>query len=1048
MRVILARWHALLRGMTPAYLVFLLTLAALPLALYATLQQHSQTQALQEAEEFSRIITIVRSYYARNVTARILAHRGAVTVTEDYAETPGGIPIPATLSIELGDAINRSASDSGFSFAFVSDAPFLHRTRAPLDEFQTHALQAFRQDPKRQDFVGGVDDAQSSDGRLRLALPVKMESACVACHNVHPDSPRRDWKVGDVRGIQEVSVAMSIGTQAAESTWLGLYLLLFIGSAWAALREYRKSNQSLKVLNEALHASERSLQQLADELRVARDAAQESAQVKAHFLANMTHELRTPISAVMGMAYLASQTELSPKQRDYLDKIQDSGRHLLSVINDVLDFSKIEAGHMPIEHIEFDLEAIIRQAVSLVAQTAQTKGLELLLDLPHPMPRRFKGDPHHLVQVLTNLLNNAVKFTHRGQVHLRLTLRGDAADLPAQHQLMRVTVRDTGIGMTSEQVARLFRSFEQADGSITRQFGGTGLGLAISKHLCQMMGGDIGVQSVHGQGSSFWFTCQVERLPEAPGHEPEQMSMHQVQGRKVLVVDDIEAAREVLIRQLDAAGVQALGVASGEAALEAIARAERQSQPFDLILLDAQMPGMDGAATVLALSRLELMTRPAVVFVTAFGKDLNLPTSVRTLVRDVLAKPVSPSTLWESLIQVFHGDANSPGLPMRPRSESPRAALQPLPVDCRVLLVEDNAINQQIAQELLRALGAHVHTADDGQQAVDWLMTHGSGAVDIVLMDMQMPVLDGLSATRRIRQDPIFDGLPIIAMTANVSDADRQRCLQAGMNDHLGKPIDPQQLRNALLQWACAGADDPHPGSRTQGEGQPFISNHLPTDHIARDWPHLPDLDTQEGLYRCGGQPAFYEKLLVAFVQRESEHIEELQQAMDRHEWASIERAAHSHKSAVGTLGAKGLHRLGGEVEHDMAMLVRDMQAGMSADLTPDMRRRLADWLHQRQALLTGLRPWVEERQAIRTSITGERESSSQPGHEEPIGAWLDRLRPKLLTGDADVRDELLASRQRLLPLLGHEGWHRLERQLGEFDFEAAWTELSRLLQA
>ena len=1042
MRMIVSRWKALLKGMTPAYVAFLLCLAVLPLAMYATLLQHSQHQALREAQEFSRVISIVRSYYARNVTGRILAHKGAVSVTEDYAQTPGGIPIPATLSIELGDAINRSASDLGFSFAFVSDAPFLHRDRSPLDAFQQRALAAFRADSKREDFVGGVDDADDTAGRLRLALPVRMEAACVACHNVHPDSPRRDWKVGDVRGLQEVSVDMSLGTQAAESTWFGLYLLLFIGSAWAALREYRKSNQSLQSLNDALHESEQSLQQLASELRVARDAAQESAQVKSHFLANMTHELRTPISAVMGMAYLASQTELSAKQRDYLDKIQTSGRHLLSVINDILDFSKIEAGKMQIEHIEFDLEATVRQAVSLVVQPAQAKGLELLLDMTHPLPRRVKGDPHHFVQVLTNLLNNAVKFTHRGQVHLRMTWKDVPRESESSHAMLEVSVRDTGIGMTNDQMSRLFRSFEQADGSITRQFGGTGLGLAISKHLSQLMGGDIGVQSVYGQGSTFWFTCRVERVQDDSDFDTSRYPQPQLQVRKVLVVDDIEAAREVLIRHLDNAGIQALGAASGQEALDSIARADRHAEPFDLMLLDAQMPGMDGVATVHALSRMTLTRLPRVIFVTAFGRDLDLPASAREHIQDVLAKPVSPSTLWESLIQVFHRGSGGPVSRDVPNADPLSPKLRRLPVECRVLLVEDNAINQQIAQELLRTMGAQVHTADDGQEAVDWLTAHGHQAVDLVLMDMQMPVLDGLSATRRLRQEPAFATLPIIAMTANVSDADRQRCLQAGMNDHLGKPIDPHQLRDALLQWGCNAMPE-HPRSAETPDAMTPEADRpvLPEPDRREVLPDLPELDTREGLYRCGGQPAFYAKLLMEYVHREPQGLDDLEQAQTRGDWNFIERAVHGFKSAAGTLGAKELQKQAADVERDMGGL----QSTGASHLSDEMRERLQTLMAQRRHLLARLQPWVTARQSGQgTAVKGARSPASTA---DDIVPWLDRLRPRLLTGDADVRDELLASRERLVPLLGEAGWLRLESQLNQFDFEAAWTELTRMLE-
>jgi two-component system sensor histidine kinase/response regulator len=621
------------------------------------------------------------------------------------------------------------------------------------------------------------------------------------------------------------------------------------------------------------------------ELIAARESALEAAQIKSRFLANMSHEIRTPLNAIVGLSHLMLRGQLPAQQRDYVAKIQTSARMLLEVINSVLDFSKIEAGKLTLESAPFYLDEVLDGVANVVAVDAQEKGLELLFSISPAVPVSLLGDSLRLGQVLTNLIHNAVKFTEAGEVVVSVEV---AERLPEKVRL-RFAVRDTGIGLHPEQAAKLFAPFTQADDSATRRFGGTGLGLAISRQLVELMGGHIEVDSAPGRGSTFSFAVT---LGLAPARVPLAVGPDELRGLRVLVVDDHSVARMVLARYLEDMSFAVETAGSGVEALERVRAADEAGRRFDLVLLDWKMPAPDGLETARAIKR-QLGKPPTIVLVTAHARDEASLRVEGVGVEALLVKPVTRSVLLDTVARVLGREAVSG----RPAPTAPPQGLQA----ARVLVVEDNEINQQVARELLESAGVVVSIADNGREAVAAVAEAAAGRtrLDAVLMDIQMPEMDGYEATREIRKDPRNAALPIIAMTAHALDFEKERCRQAGMNGHVAKPVDPSELFAVLAHWL--GRVRPE-----NGEGAAL---------------GIPGIDFPGALRRLRGNRELLMRLLGELVRQWRDGAQRIREQLARAEREEARRTAHTLKGAAANLGVDSLAAAAGAVEKTLAAL-------------------------------------------------------------------------------------------------------------------------------
>ncbi|MBF0159641.1 MAG: response regulator [Magnetococcales bacterium] len=656
-----------------------------------------------------------------------------------------------------------------------------------------------------------------------------------------------------------------------------------------------------------LHHDITELKSSQEQLQKARLIAEEASRAKSDFLANMSHEIRTPMNAIMGMTSLCLQTETTAKQKDYLEKIATASRSLLRILNDILDFSKIEAGRLEMESVPFRLDRILHNLASIVAFKVEEKGLELLFNIDPALPVELVGDPYRLEQILINLTHNAVKFTKQGEVVIQveqLSLANDEATL-------RFSVRDTGVGMTPEQQSKLFQSFSQVDSSTTRKYGGTGLGLAISKRLVEMMRGTVRVESSPGHGSVFSFTA-VLGCPPPQATKTHPVSPADLRGTHVLVIDDNASAREILQQMLSSFSFQVTTAASGEDGLTALEQAERDQQACQLAIIDWKMPIMDGLETAERIRRHPSITHPPhTIMLTAFD-DQSIRRQAEANGFDAfLTKPASYSTLFDAIMLVFGKDVGAPAATERDDSSDIRNTWAMLR-GMRVLLVEDNAFNQQVARELLELVGVEVHTAENGLEGVRLVTEHAlteHDAFDVVIMDLQMPVLDGYEATRRIRANPAYDSLPIIAMTANAMSGEREKYLAVGMNDYVTKPIDMVQLFTAL-----AKAVPSLPEERKATAASVAVADETVAAETA-DLPALPGIDQRYALNKLGGNRRLYRKLLLKFYETQQHTTGSLRKALADGEQAVALRMVHTLKGLAGNIGARELQDLCAKIE-------------------------------------------------------------------------------------------------------------------------------------
>jgi two-component system sensor histidine kinase/response regulator len=726
-------------------------------------------------------------------------------------------------------------------------------------------------------------------------------------------------------------------------------------------------------------------------------ALQQASRFKGEFLANMSHEIRTPMNAIIGLGHLLGKTSLVPKQSDYVHKIQVSAKSLLGIIDDILDFSKIEAGRLSIESVPFNFEDIFESISIMAATRIGDSPIEFLYDFDTDIPPNLEGDPYRIGQVLTNLVSNAVKFTQSGSIVVRVVVKEKGYG----KLLLRFEVEDTGIGISPDKLEFLFDPFTQADGSTTREYGGTGLGLSICQKLCRLMDGSIGAESEAGKGSLFYFELPLG-YSEAQSH---RVSHRELRNLKVLLVDDNLTAQVVLKDMLESMTFQVDVAGSGS---EALKRLNEPAAVYDLVLLDWRMPNIDGFETVRRINKVFGDKRPIVIMMTAYGREIVEQDVSESHLDGLLVKPLTPSIMFDAIIRAYESRSTVEPSPEMPEVLPPIEQL----LQGKVLLVEDNEINRQVGEELLEQMGLEVDCVENGAQAVDYVRQQ---APDLVLMDIQMPVMDGYEATSLIRNLPGMEELPIFAMTANALVGDADKSIKAGMNGHISKPIDPDELYRVLREQLKE--------SPVERASPPAMKREKPVWVPPENNP--PEIDLHRGIRQVGGNSDFYLKLLGDFISLHGDSVSELEELIKAARFGDARRTAHTLKGVAGNIGAERLEKIAAGLEARFA----------NGELPPEQLFR--DFSRTCESLFAAIRNIISE------SEQSEPDAESVDMESVEIEEELKNLITELQNGEAASVDIYKKLKPVLEQRIEAERFAKLDELISNYELEAA-TEMLR----